>query len=148
MGFVIVIAVLFLGGWILLATFRRFSSHHVGIAWWLVFCGVAAFGVAIGYRLAFDFEYNVSPHLRVASFPIPVSAFHFEHGQWVDFPSPDVFAYSAAFTNVIAVTAFVVLPLLLVSMFCHRNGKGTQQTAKRPPGKDLRWPAGERRPGE
>lgn len=121
MGFVIVIALLALGTWILIATFRRLFSHKVGIAWWVGFCGLVVFGAIIGHWLAFDFEYSVSPQLRVVSFPIPVCAFHLEHGQWVDFPSPNYFAYPAAFTNVVTVTAFAVLPLLVASMSLHQQ---------------------------
>lgn len=125
MGFVIVLALFVLGGWILFVTFWRFFTLHARTAWWLALCAFLIVGVMIGYRLGFEFEYNISRHLRVVSFPIPTCAFHFEHGKWVDFPSPDWFAYPAAFTNVVVVTAFVVLPLLLASMFRHRKERAT-----------------------
>ncbi len=126
MGCFIVLALLLVSGWILFVTFWRLSTRHAGIAWWLAFCILVVVGVRVGYRLGFDFEYNISPNLRVVSFPIPVCTFHFEHGQWVDFPSPDWFAYPAVFTNLIVVTAFVVLPLLLASLFQHRNRNGVK----------------------
>jgi len=132
MGFVIVLALLLVSGWMLFVTFRRLSTRHAGIAWWLAFCILVVVGVGIGYRLGFEFEYNVSRNLRVVSFPIPTCAFHFEHGKWVDFPSPDWFAYPAAFTNVIVVTAFAVLPLLLASLFQHRKARGAREAAEPP----------------
>ncbi len=132
MGFLILIALLALSGWILFAAFQRLSSHGAGITWWMLFCSLIVFGVVIGHRLAFDFEYNVSPNLRIVSFPIPVCAFHLERGDWVGFPSPNYIAYPALFTNVVAVTAFAVLPLLVASLLLHR--KGTQKAAERPRG--------------
>lgn len=119
MSFVIVIVIgLFsLSGWVLFVTFRRLSTGHAGLAWWLALGNLAVAGAVIGYWLAFDFEYDLSPNLRLVSFPIPVCIFHFEDGKWVDFPSPNWLAYPTAFTNVVAVTAFVVLPLLLASRF-------------------------------
>jgi hypothetical protein len=96
---VFVFALLIVSGWMLFVTFRRLSTQHAGTAWWVAFCIVIVFGVGIGYHLAFEFEYNVSRNLRVVSFPIPTCAFRFEHGRWVDYPSPNWFAYPAAFTN-------------------------------------------------
>jgi hypothetical protein len=130
MGFVVVLALLFVSGWILFVTFRRLSTRHAGIMWWVAFCILVVVGVGIGYRLGFQFEYNVSRNLRVVSFPIPTCAFHFEHGKWVDFPSPDWFAYPAAFTNVIVVTAFAALPLLVASLLLHRKARGTREAAQ------------------
>jgi hypothetical protein len=124
MGFVVVIALLSLSSWILITTFRRLYSKPVGIVWWLVFCGLAVSGVVIGYYMAFDFEYKVSAHMQFVSFPIPVCFFHFENGQWVDFPTPDFFAYPAAFTNVVTVTAFAVLPVLVASILFRRGKEG------------------------
>ena len=129
MGIVIVLALLLVSGWILFVTFRRLSTRHARIAWWVEFCILLVVGVGIGYWLGFEFEYNVSRNLRVVSFPIPTCAFHCEQGKWVDFPSPDWFAYPAAFTNVIVVTAFAVLPLLLASLLLHRKGRGTGEAA-------------------
>lgn len=121
MGFVILLALLLVSGWVLFVTFRRLSTRHAGVAWWAALCVLIGIGVRIGYWIGFEFEYNVSSDLRVVSFPIPVCAFHFEDGQWVDFPSPNWFAYPAAFTNLIVMTAFAVLPLLLASLIVHRK---------------------------
>ncbi|MCR4415030.1 MAG: hypothetical protein NUV77_21635 [Thermoguttaceae bacterium] len=125
MGVIVILALLLVSGWILFVTFRRLCARRAGIGWWLSFCILVVIGATIGYRLAFDFEYNVSPNLRVVSFPVPVCAFHFEHGHWVDFPSPNWFAYPAAFTNVIVATAFAVLPLLVASLFQQRKPRGS-----------------------
>ncbi len=123
MGFVVIVGVFALSSWILFATLRRLVSQHVGIRYWLTFGGLVAIGVAAGYWLAFHFEYAVSTQARLGSFPIPVCVFHLEYGQWVDFPSPEFFAYPAAFTNVVAVTAFAVLPMLAVSMLRYQRDR-------------------------
>ena len=132
MGFVILIGLLLLSGWILFVTSSRLFTRHAGIAWWLVFGSLIILGMAIGCRLSYEFEYNVSQDLRVLGFPIPLCAFQLEDGMWVDFPSPDWFAYPAAFTNVVVVTAFAVLPALLASMFGHRKASGTREFSENP----------------
>lgn len=121
MGFLIVITLLALSSWMLFVTFRRLRRRHASQVWWLAFWGLAMVGVALGYWLAFHFEYQVSSRMRLLSFPIPVVFFHFEDGQWVDFPTELAFGYPALFTNIVTVTAFGVLPVQVESLFCHRQ---------------------------
>ena len=121
MGLVIVIAVLALSCWLLFATFRRLRRRHAGRSWWFAFSGFAVAGVALGYWLAFHAEYQVSPTMRFLSFPIPLCFFHLEDGQWVDFPTPGFVAYPGLATNIVAVTALAVLPVLVASLFSHRG---------------------------
>jgi cytochrome bd-type quinol oxidase subunit 2 len=121
MGFLIIIALLALSSWMLFVTVRRLRRRHASQAWWLAFFGFAIVGVVLGYWLAFHFEYQASSQLRFFSFPIPVNFFHLEDGQWVDFPTPLVFGYPAMFTNIVAITAFAVLPVLVASLFSHRQ---------------------------
>lgn len=127
MGLVIIFALLLGSGWILVVIFPRLPARRAEIAWWVAFCILVVVGVGIGHPLGFDFEHSVSPNLRVVSFPIAVSFFHFENGHWVDFLSPDWLAYPAAFTNLVVVTAFAVLPLLLASLFRYRKSRGWQE---------------------
>src|ERR1039457_2699178 len=115
MGFLIIIALLALSSWMLFATVERLRQRHASQAWWLAFYGFAIVGAVLGYWLAFHFEYQASSQLRFFSFPIPVNFFHLEDGQWVDFPTPLVFGYPAMFTNIVAITAFAVLPVLVAS---------------------------------
>lgn len=136
MGVIIVLALFLMGGGVLFVMFRRLFALQAGIGWWLTFCILLVVGLGIGYRLAFDFEYSISPELRLFGFPIPVCAFHFEDGHWVDFPSPNWFAYPAAFTNVIVVTAIAVLPLLLASLFRHEKPRVPQEATEPPSDRD------------
>jgi len=124
MGFAIIIAVLVLSCWLLVATFRRLRRRHAGRSWWFAFGGLVITGVALGYWLAFYAEYQVSPTFRFFSFPIPLCFFHLENGQWVDFPTPEFVRYPGIATNIVAVTALVVLPVLVASLFRHRGRQG------------------------
>jgi hypothetical protein len=126
MGWIIVLALLLASGWILFVAFRRLAARRAGIGWWLALCILLGVGAGIGYRLGFDFEYSVSPNLRIVGVPIPVGFFHFEDGHWIDFPPPKEFAYFAALTNFLIMTALAVLPLLLASLLHHRKPKTAQ----------------------
>jgi hypothetical protein len=55
--------------------------------------------------------------------------FHLEDGQWVDFPVPPFQAWSAAFTNIIAITALATLPLSLLLWRRHRHERTKAQPA-------------------
>jgi hypothetical protein len=121
MGYLAILTSLAVSGWILLATLHRFKRLHVRPAWWLAFASLALVGSAFGYWLAFRFEYHVSPEMRVCSFPIPVCFFHFEDGQWVDFPTTPWFGYSAMFANAISVCALAVLPVFFASFLVNRG---------------------------
>jgi hypothetical protein len=120
MGILFVIALLALSIWMLVGTFRRLRSRHVGRGWWSAFGFLVIVGVTAGYWLAFHFEYQVSSKMRFASFPMPLSFFHFEDGHWIDFPTPQFVMYPGLAANVIAITALAVLPVLLASLLFHR----------------------------
>ena len=115
MGILIVILFLALSVWALFALFRRLRQQHASSGLWFAFWMLIACGVAAAVWCAFYFEYHVGAHLRVGSFPIPVVFFHFEDGQWVDFPVPKFQAWSAAITNIVTITALATLPIWLVS---------------------------------
>ena len=121
MGFPIVIVLLVLSSWGVLATFHRLRRTHAGRAWWSAFAVLAVFGLAAGCWLAFSFEYQVSPQMRYASFPMPLAFFHLEGGQWVDFVTPPHVMYPGLVANVIAVVALALLPLLLASLVSGRR---------------------------
>jgi hypothetical protein len=122
MGFLAVIALLSIGTWIILGTARRLLARKAGPFWWGGLLLLAAIGLTGGYWAAFCFEYDVTSTLRLVSFPIPVCVFRLEGEQWVDYPAPGFFAYPAAWTNVIALTAIAILPELLASLLWHRRG--------------------------
>jgi len=88
MGFPIAIALLALGSWGVFATFRRLRRTQAGKAWWLAFAVLVIVGLAAGCWSAFSFEYQVSPRMCFASFPMPLAFFHLEDGEWIDFVTP------------------------------------------------------------
>src|SRR6185369_43925 len=120
MGLIIIVVILAVSIWTLFATFRRLRRNSVSSAWWLAFSFHAIVGLMIGCWLAFRFEYQVSPTMRFASFPIPLCFFHFEDGQWVDFPTPPIVMFPGLFANVVAIIALATLPVLVGSLFIHR----------------------------
>jgi hypothetical protein len=110
------IITLFLGlsGWILTALFRRLRRYHVTLGSWVMAGLLGVCGLAVGMWCAFYCEYHMGSDFRIGSFPIPVAFFHFEDGQWVDFPVPKVQAWFTAFTTVITIIAIATLPLWFV----------------------------------
>lgn len=121
MGLLFVIIFLAASSWALVALIRRLHRKHASTVWWVAFGALVFVGIAAGILCAFYFEYHLGADLRVGSFPLPVVFFHLEEGQWVDFPVPQFQAWSAAFTNVITITALATLPLWLLSWRQHRN---------------------------
>ncbi|HEX7469821.1 MAG TPA: hypothetical protein VF437_03670 [Verrucomicrobiae bacterium] len=121
MGILFVIVLFALSSWALIALFLRLRRQHTSTGWWVAFGVLIACGVALGIWCAFYCEYHVGTRYRIGSFPIPVVFFHLENGDWVDFPVPEFQAWSAAFTNVITITALATLPLWLVSWRQHRH---------------------------
>ena len=113
MGLLIVVALLGLSSWCVVATFRHLCRVRLPRSYWLAFAGLSTGGIAIGYWLAFEFQYQVSPTLRIVSFPLPLAAFHLEHGQWVDFVSPPHVMYPGLFANALSLLALALLPLLI-----------------------------------
>lgn len=110
-----VIVLFALSGWTLFALFRRLRRQRVSADWWVVFGFLFVFGATLGIWCAFYCEYHIGTRFRIGSFPIPVVFFHLEDGAWVDFPVPEFQAWSAAFTDIIAITALAMLPLWLLS---------------------------------
>jgi heme A synthase len=119
MGFFLVIAVIALSGWIFTATSRRLQRTRAGRNWWVAFAALTIAGFAVGCWLAFRFEYQVSPRMRVFSFPIPLAFFHLENGHWVDFVTPPYVMYPGVLANVLSIVAMALLPLWLASFSHH-----------------------------
>lgn len=108
-------------GWALGSLVRRLRRKHAGIRWWVALLILVAIGVSSGIWCAFHCEYALGTDFRVGSFPIPVVFFHLEDGHWVDFPVPQFQAWSAAFTNIITITALATMPLWFLSWRQHRH---------------------------
>jgi hypothetical protein len=115
MGILIVILFFTLSAWALVALFRRLRRQQASRVLWFALSVLVACGIAVGVWCAFSCEYQVGAHFRVGSFPIPIVFFHFEDGQWVDFPVPEFQACSAVITNIVTITALATLPIWLVS---------------------------------
>jgi hypothetical protein len=93
---------------------RRLRREQAGPRRWVAFVILAVIGLSVGAWCAFRCEYPLGAHYRIGSFPLPVVFFHLEDGQWVDFPVPKFQALSAAFTNIITITALATVPLWLL----------------------------------
>ncbi len=119
----------FLGGssWALVSLVRRLRRERVGLRWWAALVVLGAIGLSVGAWCALQCEYPLGARYRTGSFPIPVVFFHFEDGHWIDFPVPEVQAWSAAFTNIITITALATVPLWLLSWRQHRHERKTAQ---------------------
>jgi len=111
MGFLIAILFLAWSVWMLVALFRRLRRRHSSRGLWFSFSVLATCGVAVGIWCALYCEYHLGTRFRIGSFPIPVVFFHFEDGQWVDFPVPAFQAWLAVVTNIITITALATLPV-------------------------------------
>ena len=116
-----VVALLAGSAWALVSLVRRLRRERAGIRWWIALVIMVSVGVPAGIWCAFHCEYHWGEHYRVGSFLLPVVFFHLEDGQWVDFPVPKLQALSAAFTNIITITALATVPLWLVSWRQHRH---------------------------
>jgi hypothetical protein len=121
MGFVIVIVVLGLSIWTVVATIHRLRRAHAGRAWWIAFALLLVLGLSAGTWISFNFEYQVSPRMRYASFPVPLAFFHLEDGIWVDFITPPQVMYPGLVANVTSFAAVALLPLLIASRVAGRK---------------------------
>ena len=121
MGILIVILFFVLSVWALVTLFRRLRRQHASRALWFTLWVLLAFSIPVGIWCAFFCEYHVGAHFRVGSFPIPVVFFHFEDGQWIDFPVPEFQAWSAAITNILTIATLATLPIWLVSLRGRHN---------------------------
>jgi heme A synthase len=132
MGILFVIALLVLSFWMLVGTFKRLRGRQASRAWWAAFGCLVIIGLVLGYWFSFHFEYHITPSMRVVSFPMPLSFFHFENGHWVDFPTPEFVMYPGLAANVIASTALAVLPVLIASLLFHRSERESIRTQRNP----------------
>jgi hypothetical protein len=129
MGILIVIVFLAVSSWLLVALFRRLRWQQVSNRTWVAFGVLAACGIALGVWCAFYCEYYVGTRYRIGGFPIPIVFFHLEDGQWIDFPVPEFQAWSAAFANVVTITALATLPVRLVAWRPHKSRPETRHGA-------------------
>jgi hypothetical protein len=120
-GMLFVLALLAGSSWALVSLVRRLRCEQAGPRRWVAFVILAVIGLSVGAWCAFRCEYPLGAHYRIGSFPLPVVFFHLEDGQWVDFPVPKFQALSAAFTNILTVTALATVPLWLLSWRQHRH---------------------------
>jgi len=58
-------------------------------------------------------EYDAVVNMKIVGFPMPLVFFHFEDGQWVDFPLPAYVDWPGLITNFFAGLSICCLPLRL-----------------------------------
>lgn len=116
MALLLLVPVLAVSAWVMLTAFRRMRRLHASTAWWFAFGLLATVGFVAGCWLTFSFQYQVSPRLRFAGFPIPLVIFHFEYDQWVDFVTPRSVAILSLIANISAAIAVALSPALLASL--------------------------------
>ena len=115
MGIFLIIPFPALSVWTLIALFRRLRRRDTSRGLWGAFSILAACGIAVGIWCAVYCEYRVGTGFRIGGFPIPAVFFHFEDGQWVDFPVAPPIAMLAVFGNITVLTALATLPVWLLS---------------------------------
>ena len=124
MAFLIAVAIFAASLWLIVATLLRLRRLGAAWPWWVVFSVLLTVGSVAGVWLAFDFEYQVSPRMRLASFPVPLAFFRLEDGRWVDYVPPPPVIYAGLAANVIANEAIAVVPLFLASFAIKRRSIG------------------------
>jgi hypothetical protein len=117
MGIIFVTIVYLFCGWIIIPTIRKLIGAHNKKLWLAGFL-LAVIGLTIGYLLA-NQEYNAGSSMRIAGIPMPLVFFHFENGQWVDFPLP---AY-VGWPGYIATILFWIAICLLFLRLCASMAK-------------------------
>jgi heme A synthase len=119
-GLLIIFVVLGLGSWGIFTTARRLRRMSAGRWWWFAFVALLIVGIVAGSWLAFRLEYQVSPRMRVASFPLPLAFYRLEGGTWVDYVIPRFVLYPGLVANVVAIIAFTLSPLLFAGAMSRR----------------------------
>src|SRR5205085_9222483 len=105
MGILLVFVLLGLSGWALVGLVKRLRRQHASVGSWIAFGILSGCGLALGIWSAFFCEYRMGSRYRIGGFPIPVVFFHWENGDWVDFPLPELQAWLAAFGNIVSIVA-------------------------------------------
>jgi hypothetical protein len=124
LAFLIAVAVFVASLCLIVATFLRLRRLGAGWPWWVVFSVLLSVGWVAGVWLAFDFEYQISPRMRFASFPVPLAVFTLEDGQWADYVPPPPVIYAGLVAIVTANAAIAVVPLLLASFAVKQKSVG------------------------
>ena len=111
MGILIVLAIASMCAWAIISMTRlliRAKQRKL----WLAASLLAGVGLALGWFLA-NLEYHAGSNMRIVGIPMPLVFFHFEDGQWVDFPLPSYVMWPGFITNITTGIAVCLLPLRL-----------------------------------
>jgi hypothetical protein len=117
----VALALITLSGWTFYRIIRVFRDGAVAPVWWAVFALFTLAGLALGIWLAFSFEYQASPRMRVVSFPLPIVFFVWEEDRWTDFVTPDWYMYPALAANVCITTVICAIPVLTAFLLRQRQ---------------------------
>ena len=119
--------------WFVRFSLRLFWRRSAALPWKIASLCLLLAGVALGIKLAFFFEYQISDRMRAVSFPLPIVFFVWEEDRWTDFVTPDYYVYPALAANVCATAALCLAPLVGLFALLHRQRNSAERTAG-PPG--------------
>ena len=128
MTLLIVIAMLSVSTWGVVGTFRRLRRTRAGFVWWLLFVALALVGLTAGWWLALRFEYEASPGMRLASFPMPLESFRLIEDHWIGSAAPPYVRYPGLVANILTVAASALPPLLVASKLAAKR-RGLHETS-------------------
>jgi ABC-type xylose transport system permease subunit len=130
---VVIVAIVIVLLCLTLAAVQSLYERGVGSKWWAALLGCVIIGFVSGIWFGFCFEYQPSPRLRVAGFPIPAGFFALEGDvdggdEWTDFPTPAPALFAAL--NIVPFTFLFVQTVWIANTICRRlaqrrTGQGT-----------------------
>ncbi len=117
----VALALIALSGWTFYRIVRVLRHGAAAPVWWAVFALFTLAGVVLGIWLAFSFEYQASPRMRIVSFPLPIGFFAWEEDRWTDFVTPEWYMYPALAANVCITATVCVIPVFTAFLLRQRQ---------------------------
>ena len=134
-GFIVIIPIAALAGWVIFAIFRWLRLGGYDRQWWKAFAMLMAVGLALGVWLTFFLEYTVA-NAHLHGFPIPVQIANREKpGEpWIISNMPMSIRAGGMVTDLLSGVALCLAPLALAAFFKENKGKLAEPTrAPNPP---------------
>ncbi len=114
MGILLIPLALGFFAWLAVRVRASFLQRNVTTGWYVAFYAALAIGAGIGVYFGFYFEYQVSPRMRIFSFPVPAVVMVLERhpdgtDHWTDFITPAPLLFAGA--NIPLFACAAVLPV-------------------------------------